>query len=70
VRLTLAGVALAAVLEGLSNGIALLNPDVYDHQQRGTERAAKRQQQLLLWRGDPEQRRAEDDGEAARAAAS
>ncbi len=30
VRLTLAGVALAAVLEGLSNGIALLNPDVYD----------------------------------------
>ncbi|VEB06357.1 ferric enterobactin transport system permease FepD [Klebsiella pneumoniae] len=29
-RLTLAGVALAAVLEGLSNGIALLNPDVYD----------------------------------------
>lgn len=30
VRLTLAGVALAAVLEGLSNGIALPNPDVYD----------------------------------------
>ena len=30
---------------------------------RGAERAAKRQQQLLLWRGDPEQRRAEDDGE-------
>ncbi|MED5681921.1 iron chelate uptake ABC transporter family permease subunit, partial [Enterobacter hormaechei] len=30
VRLTLAGVVLAAVLEGLSNGIALLNPDVYD----------------------------------------
>ncbi len=30
VRLTLAGVALAAVLEGLSNGIALLNPVVYD----------------------------------------
>ncbi|HBT0274215.1 TPA: Fe(3+)-siderophore ABC transporter permease [Klebsiella pneumoniae] len=30
VRLTLAGVALAAVLEGLPNGIALLNPDVYD----------------------------------------
>ena len=30
VRLTLAGVALAAVLEGLSSGIALLNPDVYD----------------------------------------
>ena len=30
VRLTLAGVALAAVLEGLSNGLALLNPDVYD----------------------------------------
>ena len=30
VRLTLAGVALAAGLEGLSNGIALLNPDVYD----------------------------------------
>lgn len=30
VRLTLAGVALAAVLEGLTNGIALLNPDVYD----------------------------------------
>ncbi|MGO3912249.1 iron chelate uptake ABC transporter family permease subunit, partial [Huaxiibacter chinensis] len=30
VRLTLAGVALGAVLEGLSNGIALLNPDVYD----------------------------------------
>lgn len=30
VRLTLAGVALGAVLEGLSSGIALLNPDVYD----------------------------------------
>ncbi|MBS0847639.1 Fe(3+)-siderophore ABC transporter permease [Citrobacter sp. JGM124] len=30
VRLTLAGVALAAVLEGLSSGVALLNPDVYD----------------------------------------
>ena len=30
VRLTLAGVALAAVLEGLPNGIALINPDVYD----------------------------------------
>ncbi|EGT4276718.1 Fe(3+)-siderophore ABC transporter permease [Cronobacter sakazakii] len=30
VRLTLAGVALAAVLEGLSGGIALLNPTVYD----------------------------------------
>ncbi|MEW7313925.1 Fe(3+)-siderophore ABC transporter permease [Buttiauxella gaviniae] len=30
VRLTLAGVALGAVLEGLSNGIALLNPTVYD----------------------------------------
>lgn len=30
VRLTLAGVALAAVLEGLSNGIALLNPAVFD----------------------------------------
>ncbi|HEY1843383.1 MAG TPA: Fe(3+)-siderophore ABC transporter permease [Buttiauxella sp.] len=30
VRLTLAGVALAAVLEGLSSGIALLNPIVYD----------------------------------------
>ncbi|EOC1266484.1 Fe(3+)-siderophore ABC transporter permease [Cronobacter malonaticus] len=30
VRLTLAGVALAAVLEGLSGGIALLNPVVYD----------------------------------------
>ncbi|XPE25127.1 iron chelate uptake ABC transporter family permease subunit [Shigella sonnei] len=29
-RLTLAGVALAAVLEGLTSGIALLNPDVYD----------------------------------------
>ncbi len=29
-RLTLAGVALGAVLEGLSTGIALLNPDVYD----------------------------------------
>ena len=27
---TLAGVALAAVLEGLTSGIALLNPDVYD----------------------------------------
>ncbi len=27
VRLTLAGVALAAVLEGLTSGIALLNPD-------------------------------------------
>jgi len=30
VRLTLAGVALAAVLEGFSSGIALLNADVYD----------------------------------------
>lgn len=30
VRLTLTGVALAAVLEGLTSGIALLNPDVYD----------------------------------------
>lgn len=30
VRLTLAGVALGAVLEGLSSGIALLNADVYD----------------------------------------
>ncbi len=26
----IAGVALAAVLEGLTSGIALLNPDVYD----------------------------------------
>lgn len=31
VRLTLAGVALAAVLEGLTSGLALLNPDIYDH---------------------------------------
>lgn len=30
VRLTLAGVALAAVLEGFSSGISLLNPQVYD----------------------------------------
>ncbi|WP_312691020.1 Fe(3+)-siderophore ABC transporter permease [Kosakonia sp.] len=30
VRLTLAGVALGAVLEGLSSGISLLNADVYD----------------------------------------
>ncbi|AGF81986.1 iron-enterobactin transporter membrane protein [Salmonella enterica subsp. enterica serovar Javiana str. CFSAN001992] len=30
VRLTLAGVALGAVLEGLTSGIALLNPEVYD----------------------------------------
>lgn len=30
VRLTLAGVALAAVLGGVSNGITLLNPDVFD----------------------------------------
>ncbi len=30
VRLTLAGVALAAVLDGISSGIALLNPAVYD----------------------------------------
>ncbi|YCI80680.1 Fe(3+)-siderophore ABC transporter permease [Enterobacteriaceae bacterium] len=30
VRLTLAGVALAAVLEGLTSGISLLNPQVYD----------------------------------------
>ena len=35
VRLTLAGVALAAVLEGLTSGIALLNPDVYDQLRRG-----------------------------------
>lgn len=31
VRLTLAGVALAAVLEGFTSGLALLNPDIYDH---------------------------------------
>lgn len=31
VRLTLAGVALGAVLEGLTNGLSLLNPDIYDH---------------------------------------
>lgn len=31
VRLTLAGVALAAVLEGLTSGLSLLNPDIYDH---------------------------------------
>jgi ferric enterobactin transport system permease protein len=30
VRLTLAGVALGAVLEGISSGISLLNPTVYD----------------------------------------
>lgn len=30
VRLMLAGVALAAVLEGISSGISLLNPEVYD----------------------------------------
>ncbi|WP_037034192.1 Fe(3+)-siderophore ABC transporter permease [Rahnella sp. WP5] len=30
VRLTLAGVALGAVLEGMSSGISLLNPTVYD----------------------------------------
>lgn len=30
-RLTLAGVALAAVLEGLTNGLSLMNPDIYDH---------------------------------------
>ncbi len=31
VRLTLAGVALAAVLEGITNGFSLMNPDIYDH---------------------------------------
>lgn len=31
VRLTLAGVALGAVLEGLNSGLSLLNPDIYDH---------------------------------------
>ncbi|RPE04538.1 Fe(3+)-siderophore ABC transporter permease [Candidatus Pantoea deserta] len=31
VRLTLAGVALGAVLEGLTSGLSLLNPDLYDH---------------------------------------
>ena len=31
IRLTLAGVSLAAILEGLTSGIALLNPDIYDH---------------------------------------
>lgn len=31
VRLTLAGVALGAVLEGLTSGLSLLNPDIYDH---------------------------------------
>ena len=30
-RLTLAGVALAAVLEGMTNGLSLMNPDIYDH---------------------------------------
>ena len=30
-RLTLAGVALGAVLEGLTSGLSLLNPDIYDH---------------------------------------
>lgn len=30
-RLTLAGVALGAVLEGLTSGISLLNPQIYDH---------------------------------------
>ncbi|WP_182059124.1 Fe(3+)-siderophore ABC transporter permease [Pantoea sp. ME81] len=31
VRLTLAGVALGAVLDGLTSGLSLLNPDIYDH---------------------------------------
>lgn len=31
VRLTLAGVALAAVLEGMTNGLSLMNPEIYDH---------------------------------------
>lgn len=31
VRLTLAGVALGAVLDGLTYGLSLLNPDIYDH---------------------------------------
>ncbi len=31
IRLTLAGVSLAAILEGLTSGISLLNPDIYDH---------------------------------------
>lgn len=31
VRLTLAGVALGAVLEGLTSGLSLLNPEIYDH---------------------------------------
>ena len=31
VRLTLAGVALGAVLEGLTSGLSLMNPDIYDH---------------------------------------
>jgi len=31
VRLTLAGVALGAVLEGMTSGLSLLNPDIYDH---------------------------------------
>lgn len=34
------------------------------YQQRGAERAAECQQQLLLRGSDPKQRRAEDDGEA------
>ncbi|WKX26233.1 iron chelate uptake ABC transporter family permease subunit [Tatumella ptyseos] len=31
IRLTLAGVSLAAILEGLTSGVSLLNPDIYDH---------------------------------------
>lgn len=31
IRLTLAGVSLAAILEGLTSGLSLLNPDIYDH---------------------------------------
>ncbi|WP_338110766.1 iron chelate uptake ABC transporter family permease subunit [Rosenbergiella australiborealis] len=31
IRLTLAGVSLAAILEGLTSGLSLLNPEIYDH---------------------------------------
>lgn len=31
IRLTLAGVSLAAILEGITSGLSLLNPDIYDY---------------------------------------
>lgn len=50
VRLTLAGVALAAVLGGVSNGITLLNPDVFDRMRYwGAGSLAGRTMEMGAW---------------------